>query len=657
MPPRKQDTSDELSLRHLPDSSDASFSFQIPNALSKGDLLLGDDDMSFFGGGNDSMATPGPCRTASKPLTLEELTPLPIRTHATTFFPDQRETSSIPVLDMPTKPKSKRTPQGVGRILRARLTKEEAKAGPKLMMQSSQTHATDHSSAATRLETLNAEVEKLDSIAYDESIDNTLSNHARPRHGVKSRPVERGKEPIAKPKRNVISGGISKIRSKNTSSTSMFPRHIPSVPNTQQHSLLHRKPHVQSDNADSIEDEENHDASICSTTIGGVAERLLMYGEKLMGSFGASTSENTASAPPISPDDSAQNESTPDPVNVHQFARRDDNPLTLSQLSPSKPASPLPIPPVSARPPSPMRTSRKRPASVAVASTDRAVKKGKGSFATTDKQSAAAAPALQKSAGVRAPMSSSSSGSRKAQATVRTRAERVSRKPTRQAPVSTITKPVNRSQAQVPAAQARNDASGSGSRTQPFSRSERLVTSGSSVKRREEGRATMSESANLPQGDKRVVLPPANPTKPAEFKFQLDARMEARKAEYEKELAVASQKSRKPSYQVPDFKTLHALHEAELALRKENIVPVIPLPLELNTDWRARERGKFDEHVREKEREMEEATEQRRREREENEEREIRELRKKAIPRAHDVPEWYRDAPRRKQREVDSNGD
>jgi len=155
------------------------------------------------------------------------------------------------------------------------------------------------------------------------------------------------------------------------------------------------------------------------------------------------------------------------------------------------------------------------------------------------------------------------------------------------------------------------------------------------------------------------VLPPVNPTKPAGFKFQLDARLEARKAEYEKQRFLASQNPRKQSYQVPDFKTLHALQEAELALRKENIVPVISLPLELNTDERAREREKFNEHVREKERELKLAREERRREREENEEREIRELRKKAVPRAHEVPEWYKDAPRiqREKREVKSNGD
>ena len=35
------------------------------------------------------------------------------------------------------------------------------------------------------------------------------------------------------------------------------------------------------------------------------------------------------------------------------------------------------------------------------------------------------------------------------------------------------------------------------------------------------------------------------------------------------------------------------------------------------------------------------------REKELQEDRELRELRKKAVPKAHDVPEWYKDAPKK----------
>lgn len=52
--------------------------------------------------------------------------------------------------------------------------------------------------------------------------------------------------------------------------------------------------------------------------------------------------------------------------------------------------------------------------------------------------------------------------------------------------------------------------------------------------------------------------------------------------------------------------------------------------------------------VREKEREKQLLEERRERERALEEEKEIMLMRRKAIPRAHEVPEWYKDAPKRK---------
>jgi hypothetical protein len=103
------------------------------------------------------------------------------------------------------------------------------------------------------------------------------------------------------------------------------------------------------------------------------------------------------------------------------------------------------------------------------------------------------------------------------------------------------------------------------------------------------------------------------------------------------------------SHFVPDFKGMHAAQEAALANRKkENIAPVLPLPLELNTDIRAREREKFDQMVRAKEMEVARQIEERRLRKEMEEEDEIRVLRKKAVPKAHEVPEWYVHAPKRR---------
>ncbi|KAK0495147.1 hypothetical protein EDD18DRAFT_1354336 [Armillaria luteobubalina] len=98
---------------------------------------------------------------------------------------------------------------------------------------------------------------------------------------------------------------------------------------------------------------------------------------------------------------------------------------------------------------------------------------------------------------------------------------------------------------------------------------------------------------------------------------------------------------------IPDFKALHAAEEARLAARKEHIIPVKPIAKEFSTDERIKERRIFDERIKEKEAEMERAFEERRKQREQEEEREVRELRRKAVPKAHEVPEWYKDAPRR----------
>jgi len=162
----------------------------------------------------------------------------------------------------------------------------------------------------------------------------------------------------------------------------------------------------------------------------------------------------------------------------------------------------------------------------------------------------------------------------------------------------------------------------------------------------------------------KVASRPANAIRSMAFTFHSDARLEARwdklDNEESKKLSSSSQKERtrldndkqhRQGVSIPDFKTMHAAQEAEFALRKENICPTVPLPMRFETDFRVKERQKFDERMREKEREREREMEQRRREREEQVEKEVRELRKRAVPKAHEVPEWYKEAPRRRERE------
>lgn len=71
---------DEISLRHIPDLSDADLSdssFQIPDAARNSDDLLADDTTDFFGYANDALNTPAPPSRppVHPPLTLAELTP------------------------------------------------------------------------------------------------------------------------------------------------------------------------------------------------------------------------------------------------------------------------------------------------------------------------------------------------------------------------------------------------------------------------------------------------------------------------------------------------------------------------------------------------------------------------------------------------------
>jgi hypothetical protein len=61
--PQPFNSGDELSLRHLPDVSESSFSFQIPGAIR--DNLLVDDDLDFFKGADVSIA---PLASTIEPL-------------------------------------------------------------------------------------------------------------------------------------------------------------------------------------------------------------------------------------------------------------------------------------------------------------------------------------------------------------------------------------------------------------------------------------------------------------------------------------------------------------------------------------------------------------------------------------------------------------
>jgi len=98
---------------------------------------------------------------------------------------------------------------------------------------------------------------------------------------------------------------------------------------------------------------------------------------------------------------------------------------------------------------------------------------------------------------------------------------------------------------------------------------------------------------------------------------------------------------------IPDFKAIHEAEEQRLASRKDHIVPILPAHVELSTENRAHEREKYDEGRRAREQEAERISEEKRRLQALEEEKEIRELRRRAVPKANEIPEWYAHAPKR----------
>ncbi|EJF67314.1 hypothetical protein DICSQDRAFT_123697 [Dichomitus squalens LYAD-421 SS1] len=179
----------------------------------------------------------------------------------------------------------------------------------------------------------------------------------------------------------------------------------------------------------------------------------------------------------------------------------------------------------------------------------------------------------------------------------------------------------------------------------------------------ESGRLT-SASVDRPSTN----LPPAKTTKSQEFTFTTSTRMRTRSRttaeQTDKSTGHSSSGSTSTSTSVngnshsqsslkgsrapiPDFKSLHAMRESVLARRRAEVHPTVPVGFAFATDTRAAEREKFEEARRARERELERQAEERRRQRELEEEAEIRELRRRAVPRANEVPEWYAFAPKK----------
>nr|VWO96670.1 Cross-pathway control protein A [Ganoderma boninense] len=178
-------------------------------------------------------------------------------------------------------------------------------------------------------------------------------------------------------------------------------------------------------------------------------------------------------------------------------------------------------------------------------------------------------------------------------------------------------------------------------------------------------RQSRSTSAS---GDRPTAnLPPAKPTIPQEFTFATSTRTLGRsKAAVEQQPDKLSgpgastsssngngqslKRSRANTaghHPIPDFKALHAAHESTMAQRRAEVHRTVPVGFDFATDARAQDRNRFEEGRRVRERELEQQAEERRRQRELEEEAEVRELRRRAVPKANEVPEWYALAPKR----------
>ncbi|TFK42203.1 hypothetical protein BDQ12DRAFT_732909 [Crucibulum laeve] len=718
--PSLRESGDELSLRHLPDVSDSSFSFQIP-APATGDYLLADIEVDFFRGADNIIgATPAISKTTQDALTLSQLTPGPDFEKPASF---KRQFAS----PLPSMPLQQLRPQSTKAVESNISLPKSSNAGSKtsiirkdVIAERPQTYSGEGTPIAARFTSLRAEV---DSLAGDTQPGPSATvEEARPtieasRRGMNvvaksGDPREIRQEKVhSKPYQTVIQGGITKTRSKKpisfrTQTTSNLP-----APPVQAPSIVQQP---SSSEMDVYDDSINADISVSSATE-GVAGRLVMYSQKLINSFGLFNVDKPSG--PIGDPGSVgwqSNDATSSAVAAKARVScpndiKPIDPLTLSQLSPRKTSTRSPSPSAlttSSPPTSLLRLSAKRPVP---STTESEPARKKGKTASSSNADAYSQPSLAgaSSSSSRAasnnesiPGTHSSTNDNDADGTKTRTRTRVRRQP-RHAPTtsSTSTSVMSRAKAKLRASErtrlAPGNKSGNTQRHGAPAVSLGSVDSGSSLRsssrsgktsttRRADERVADPASSRSQRdgadgsGDRRVIAPlrksvkstvpnaPAVPTKPVEFNFQLDARLEGKRktepgASSSSESVMQKQQqqhskslsSSASDYKasIPNFKSMHAAQEAALAHRKkENIHPVIPLPIEFATDLRMKERQKFDERVKAREREMEKAAEERRREREEEEEREVRELRKRAVPRANEVPEWYKEAPKKKSR-------
>ncbi|KAF9077789.1 hypothetical protein BDP27DRAFT_1311680 [Rhodocollybia butyracea] len=564
-------STNDLSLRHLPDISNSSFSFEIP-AETNDDFLLNHNGDDFFDVVDDSLATPASNRTIFRPLITNQCTPKQSITTVQRGYPETLNRTS------PEKPASfvlSNSSQSNSIAPQVNDSEEAWGMGTKKKDRGIIDLRNEVMSTPQRMQRLRDEIKGLaDSkraasppVAIYDSLNHSLAKSTSEWQTVNSPRFTASR----------------KVPTACSPAACVGNQDIPTT---------------------GASDNENVDMSVISSTNGTLAERLVMYSQNLAGSHQLSYLPGGVALGSLTTSSS-------------------DSDLTFSQLSPSKPSPTADPTPLSNAPASPVRSSRKRVGSPVL--NNQPTKKEK----ITVKASCANVPGIR-----------TIKKKRTVSANLTSASDRVKTNPLRHASGPSRPRPTR--------APLLMSGGSSGRSAVPISREENSTRGSSS------GSLSKSTSiSKLKERSEAVTQTSAtHSTRPVGFNFHSTRRLEARKAdssarEHEHEEEPKRKQKLHTAYTVPDFKASHAAQDALLSSLRGQIKPVAPLPMEFHTDARARERIKYNERVREKELEMERALEEKKRQQAEEVERELRELRKKAIPKAHAVPDWYKDAPRR----------
>ncbi|TFY76592.1 hypothetical protein EWM64_g7421 [Hericium alpestre] len=670
-------TSADFSMRHLPDASDTSMSFQIPLDAHLQSRLVDENSHDFLDGLDANLITPVPPRGMQSPLTLGELTPqhklkvdLEDALSSTLVEPFTAASSSKQVdlddaapMTFPIPSSSKQSAaheffeqqyRESPRRRTRQMSRNDLDADPPIDSKPKDAlEKTGRKGRSKRVEIIApftssgpSESSKVPELQYQESpkrrtrskpsrdldlkgpVDSKSKDTVEPSTGWNGRPqpaeviapappMKIAEVPAPSRKRAVRSKDHISCRDGVASGEEQLPLAVPtSARPANDVDSFNTAPPSRPGHMLPSKKEGGHVSDKCANTL---SERRLLQTANPFGGSSRPESDRNAVLTTRPQAGTSSTEQMIEPKN-----QDDLGPLTVSQLSPRKQMENVGYS-EDHPPPSPTRPGRKRSASPSTDIDQPRKVSGRGSKSEEGRQ-----------------------------------AKRI--KTLEPSVVKNTVAPRARS-AQLPSAQqaslGRRPVTGSRRKAAPPS----LKNSGTLRSSRERGRTASADQwqdlsrpqpglMQMQMPDLRkpsVTLPLTKPTVPMGFHFSSDARIEARKQEgNDKATGSSSKRAGRNVHPIPDFKAMHAAEAERAAARREQIVPAVPLPIYFSTEARLKEREKFDELRRAKELELERQKEERRLQQELEEQKEVRELRKKAVPKANVVPDWYALAPKRK---------